>query len=166
MFFSSFGAARWIREGQPRRANHSQSSQHLRLNSFPWLKFASGIKHVDVARPRIGSTPRHIARLVSILPIAKYPDSCYHRPFLYDDAKDAISRSPGCLGTNSLRTSIRPTNSVAQACPPWRALLFTTPPAGGPLRSCKAWNSTHRGRRIATGIRPNRKSGIRIQPKS
>jgi hypothetical protein len=80
-----------------------------------------------------------------VLPIAKHQDSCYHCPFLYDDAEVAISRSPGFQGT-TLR-------QVAQA------LL--------PVRSCRTCKSTPSySVDIATGTRSNRKSGIRTQPKS
>ena len=37
--------------------------------------------------------------LCVVIPIAKYPNSCYHSPFSYDDAEHAISRNPGFLGT-------------------------------------------------------------------
>jgi len=76
------------------------------------------------------------------LPIAKHPNSCYHHPFSYDGADDAISRSPGSPG---------------RASPPVAQALL-------PVRSCRTRKSTPVD--IATATRSNRKSGIKTQPKS
>jgi len=83
------------------------------------LKFASGIKHVDVTTPKSVAGHGTCSNRFQ-LPIAKYSDSCYHCPFLYDDAKATISRSPGFQGTTLPQ--------VAQA------LL--------PVRSCRTCKST------------------------
>ena len=80
-----------------------------------------------------------------VLPIAKHQDSCYHGPFLYDDAKATISRNLGFQGTTLPK--------VAQA------LL--------PVRRCRTRKSTPcYSVDIAPATRSNRKSGIKTQPKS
>jgi hypothetical protein len=80
-----------------------------------------------------------------VLPIAKHQDSCYHGPFLYDDAKATISRNPG---------------SPRRASPPVAQALL-------PVRSCRTRKSTPSySVDIAPATRSNRKSGIKTQPKS
>gem|GEM_PF-6962402 len=84
-----------------------------------------------------------------VLRIFNRQNPCYHCPFLYDDARDAIGRHPRFPGT----LPPRPTKSVAQA------LL--------PVRLCQVDDSTDGVcRPIGSPRFSNRECAIRIQRKS
>ena len=124
------------------------------------------VEAVWIRRMRHGSVPPSSAfgelskKAISIF---KTPKTCYHYPFLYDNADDTIGRhtsQPRTTRGGLERMGFRPIHQESRNSPRCGFSGTGTPACALlPQQACRT--STHR--RVAHPRNPNRKSGIRIR---